>query len=332
MPKAFDDILAGIKKSSKGTVNPRTKKPYTESELYAIATAAYKKKFGSNPMHKKEALSLQSLPKNFVIEYLAPFKIVESAKAEGSSKSIHIKGTAVDESISYNNIKYTKEELKRAAPSLVDKPILKDHENRIDSLVGRTTEAYFTENGNKVEFEGDIMDATAIEMLQDGRIKNVSIGAKVDKLVREKPNDMNSPLLTEGLMFLELSLVPVQGVKNATISQAIFEKLGDGIMVEEEKEEEPESESESVPETKTEAVDAKKDSTQNEAMDLVLKEVKALREEVKSLKEKPKGKGVVSTTAQEIAPRDELIRERTKDGVSIFGVSEELIYGKREKR
>lgn len=332
MPKAFDDILKGIKKSNKGKINPRTKKPYTDSDLYAIAVATYKKKFGSNPMKKKEALSL---PTNFIVEYIAPFHIVESAPSEsGSSKSIHIKGVAVDESVSYNGIKYTKEELKHAAPSLTDRPILKDHENRIDSLVGRTTDSSFTENPNKVEFEGDIMDPQAIEMIKDGRIKNVSIGAKVDKLVPENENDMKSPLLTQGLMFLELSLVPVQGVKNATISQAIYEKLGDGIMAEEEETEEetePQPEPEPAPEPKPEP-EKPAQPTQTEAMALVLKEVQKLREEVKLLKEKPKSKGVVSTAAHEAAPRDELIRERTKDGVSIFGVNEELIYGRREKR
>ena len=41
MPKKFDEILAGVKRSSKGKTNPRTKKSFTESELYAIAQAQY---------------------------------------------------------------------------------------------------------------------------------------------------------------------------------------------------------------------------------------------------------------------------------------------------
>ena len=43
MPKKFDEILEGVKRSNKGKTNPRTKKPYTESELFAIAQAQYKK-------------------------------------------------------------------------------------------------------------------------------------------------------------------------------------------------------------------------------------------------------------------------------------------------
>lgn len=41
MPQKFDDILEGVKRNLKGKTNPRTKKPYTESEVYAIAQAQY---------------------------------------------------------------------------------------------------------------------------------------------------------------------------------------------------------------------------------------------------------------------------------------------------
>lgn len=41
MPKKLDEIHAAVVRSSKGKTNPRTKKPYTESELWAIARAQY---------------------------------------------------------------------------------------------------------------------------------------------------------------------------------------------------------------------------------------------------------------------------------------------------
>jgi len=41
MPKKFDEILVAVKRNNKGKTNPRTNKPYTESELYAIAQAQY---------------------------------------------------------------------------------------------------------------------------------------------------------------------------------------------------------------------------------------------------------------------------------------------------
>lgn len=56
MPKEFDDILEGIKKSLSGKTNPRTKKTYSEDEFYAIATEAYKKKYGKTPDGKSEEL------------------------------------------------------------------------------------------------------------------------------------------------------------------------------------------------------------------------------------------------------------------------------------
>ena len=297
---------------------------------------AISSKGGKNPMQKKESLPLDIIAQNFVVEYVTPLQITESASAEGSSKPVHIKGTAIDETISYNNIKYVKEELKKAAPTLGDVPILKDHENKIGSLVGRTTESVFMENPNKIDFEGDIMDPGTKEMLKDGRIRNVSIGAKVQKLRRENQNDMNSPLIAEGITFLELSLVPVQGVKNATISHAIFEKFGDGKMVEEKTEvvEETPTETKTVVEKTPEVVQKPEPvpMVSKEAFDGLLKEMQSLKEEMKAVKEKPKSKGVVSTAINEVAPKDDLIRERTRDGLSFYGSSEELIYGKKEKR
>jgi len=43
MPKKLDEIHNSIKSKLKGKINPRTKKPYTESEIWAIAQAQYKK-------------------------------------------------------------------------------------------------------------------------------------------------------------------------------------------------------------------------------------------------------------------------------------------------
>jgi len=43
MPKKLDEIHDAVKRNLKGKTNPRTKKPYTESEIWAIAQAQYKK-------------------------------------------------------------------------------------------------------------------------------------------------------------------------------------------------------------------------------------------------------------------------------------------------
>ena len=49
MPKEFESIRDAISSSLKGKINPKTKKPYSESDIYAISVATYKKKYGRNP-------------------------------------------------------------------------------------------------------------------------------------------------------------------------------------------------------------------------------------------------------------------------------------------
>ena len=49
MPKEFEDMLTSIKKTLSGKTNPKTSKPYNESDYRAIATAAYQKKYGKSP-------------------------------------------------------------------------------------------------------------------------------------------------------------------------------------------------------------------------------------------------------------------------------------------
>ena len=43
MPKKLDEIHDAVVRNLKGKINPRTKKPYSESEMWAIAQAQYKK-------------------------------------------------------------------------------------------------------------------------------------------------------------------------------------------------------------------------------------------------------------------------------------------------
>lgn len=71
-------------------------------------------------------------------------------------------------------------------------------------------------------FEGIIRDKKIQEMINDGRIKNVSIGAKVKDLVKEEKNGTEY-VVAKGLEFLELSLVPVPGDAGATLAQALSE-------------------------------------------------------------------------------------------------------------
>lgn len=214
MPEKFEDILKSIKNQLKGKINPRTKNEYTDNELYAMAVTAYKKKYGKNPN--------ESIKKWKVLEWTTPI-ILEEYENESEKKDFIIEGTAINETVTRNSIRYSGKELKKSYKTLRDKPILKDHGNVIDSIVGRTTENIIYDSKNKcIRFKGKIMDEKCKEMISDGRIKHVSIGAKVDDLVEVEENGQVF-MDAIGLEFLELSLTPVPGDANASLQIALEE-------------------------------------------------------------------------------------------------------------
>ena len=90
MPKEFDRILEGVKRSLSGKINPRTKKPYTESEIYAIATEQYKK--------KKKSFSLFTPVVNHWEEKLPVTKdAIEKGKGEDKQRFIQVTVTGLKE-------------------------------------------------------------------------------------------------------------------------------------------------------------------------------------------------------------------------------------------
>ncbi len=133
-----------------------------------------------------------------------------------------IKGTAINETTTRNGIKYIAKELEKAAPSFRSKPILLDHENSVRNIVGRTTEnVNFNPMKGSIEFEAKIMDKEIQNMINDGRITDVSIGASVEDL--EEGEDGTVTAL--GLEGLELSLVAVPGDPGANIANALAESF-----------------------------------------------------------------------------------------------------------
>ena len=62
-----------MKRSLKGKVNPKTKKAYTDSDLYAIAVSAFKTKFGKAPTETKGAV----VAENVKINFNSYFEVVE---------------------------------------------------------------------------------------------------------------------------------------------------------------------------------------------------------------------------------------------------------------
>lgn len=156
------------------------------------------------------------------LEFFVPIKEVLKGKED-----FVIRGVAINETTTRNNVRYKAEELLKAAPSLRSKPILKDHNNSVDSIVGRTTEnVYFNESAKRIEFEGVIRDKKMQEMINDGLIGSVSVGAMVHDLMKEESADgEGSYLVAKGIDFVEISLVAVPADPNAGFEKAIMESF-----------------------------------------------------------------------------------------------------------
>lgn len=133
------------------------------------------------------------------------------------SKKIRVSGIAVKEGTSRNNRKYEAKELKTFAPTLIGRPILKDHEGYTDNVIGKITQAESTNNDTIVTYEGWVKEdgTNIIDKIQDGRINEVSIGAIAGKVVKDKED--SNILIPLNMEALELSTTPVPGNKGTSL-------------------------------------------------------------------------------------------------------------------
>jgi len=156
------------------------------------------------------------------ISYSVP--ITESSRTvkEDGSSSFIIRGRAINETTTRNGVFYSKEELSKGAASLSNKPILKDHINSVESIVGKTTNAFFSAENNAVMFEGIIMDPVMQEKIDQGLVSAVSIGAMVSEL-KQRTEEQGGGVEAMGIDFVELSLVAVPADSNAGFSKACME-------------------------------------------------------------------------------------------------------------
>jgi len=184
-------------------------------------------------MEANQQPTTQNTLTNVELNFTAPLTILETSlvspgtnadEATPCKNHLHVRGVAINETTSRNGVTYTSANLQPAAESLRNKPILKDHNNTVDSIVGRTTEeVHFSPHNKSITFEGHIMDKKTQEMIKDGRINNVSVGA-IANLVKIESESGGEPIVeATDIEFVELSLTPVPGVKAATITQAIAE-------------------------------------------------------------------------------------------------------------
>ena len=152
------------------------------------------------------------------------FSVPITQAISDNKKDFLIKGVAINSTLTRNGVEFISEELIKSAASLRNKPILKDHTNTIDSIVGRTTQnVNFSNINQNVEFEAKIMDKGIQEKISQGLIQSVSVGAMVSDLDEALDGDGNmTHLIAKGIDFVELSLVAVPADPGAGLSEAIM--------------------------------------------------------------------------------------------------------------
>jgi hypothetical protein len=155
------------------------------------------------------------------------FVVPISESAVGEDGNFTITGIAINETTTRNGTKFVSEELSKSAHTLRNKPILKDHINSVDSIVGRTTQNVgFNENSKAIEFEAKIMDEGIKTKIQQGLINSVSVGAMVREVEEQEGVDGEaSSTLVRGIDFVELSLVAVPADPNAGFAAKLEQAL-----------------------------------------------------------------------------------------------------------
>jgi len=137
---------------------------------------------------------------------------------EKDSKEFIIEGTAINATTTSNNHKFLEEELQASADTLSSVPLLKDHKNEVDSIMGKVTKSVYGDK--KVTFKAKVIDKTAQEMIKDGRLNSVSVGAVVKSFDIDEEDES---YVARGITFRELSLVAVGADEGATFGIALSE-------------------------------------------------------------------------------------------------------------
>lgn len=152
--------------------------------------------------------------KEMIFEYFVP--IESSADLDGD---FTINGIAINETTTSNGHKFIGEELRKSASTLIGVPLLKDHDNSVDSIVGKVTMASFNEDMRNIPFKAIVKDPKIKELIQDGLLNSVSVGAHVD------PKDIeeleNGDIVPHNIQFKELSVCAIGADNGATFQIAL---------------------------------------------------------------------------------------------------------------
>lgn len=229
MPKKFEDMLTSIKSELKGKTNPKTKKTYTDSEIYAIAVSSYKKKNGSAPSKESSPSwywnGTQEIRENVPLNWQEDI-VIERAKPSARNDvdtPLKISGIAINETITKNRVKYVSEELEMAVPTLIGKKILNSHNHDdVREALGIIKNAYMQNGAIAYEAEIDPDETKIINKIKRGYIDKVSISGNVKELVKEEVKESDGKFSThfmaKGLELNELSLVTVPGDDNSSVN------------------------------------------------------------------------------------------------------------------
>lgn len=142
-----------------------------------------------------------------VLQFVTP-KFKCSYGKEGNKEDFFITGEAIHATTTRNGTTFTVNELQKSSSGLIGKPLLKDHNNSVDSIVGRVVAAKWSQEKNATVFKAKITDPVAKANIENGNITSVSVGAMVDD-VEEIEADGKTTYNLKGVQFLELSLVAI---------------------------------------------------------------------------------------------------------------------------
>jgi len=151
--------------------------------------------------------------KPITLNYAVPIKVTEIF-GENDSNEFIIQGVAITSSMTDNGHLFVPDELRTSATSLVNRPLLKDHNDSVDSIVGRVVKAEFDEVGQHIAFQAKLNETPqglgVRELIKSGDLNTVSIGATVKSF-----EEAEEGIIPRGIKFKELSLVATPADDNA---------------------------------------------------------------------------------------------------------------------
>ena len=149
-----------------------------------------------------------------MLEYFVP--IQSSAELDGD---FTINGIAINETTTSNGHKFIGEELSKAASTLIGVPLLKDHDNSVDSIVGKVNAAHWDESLRNIPFSAVVKDTKVKQLIKDKLLNTVSVGAHVKPEDIEETDD--GDIIPHNIDFKELSVVAVPADGGATFQVAL---------------------------------------------------------------------------------------------------------------